>query len=74
MPMSRTIIPLCTAVPCDWMALPSIWQVEEALHLKRTFTITCLLQAWFSLLKTKSTLAADFTSQSTENLQITPCK
>lgn len=71
--MLRIIIPLYTAVPATVKALPSIWPVQEALHLKRR-TFTCLLQALFSLLKTKATLAADFTSYCIENLQITLCK
>lgn len=74
-PLSRTISPLYTAVPLIVKALHSIWAVQEALHLKRrNFTITCLVQAPFSLLKTKATLTADFSTHSIGNLQITPFK
>ena len=65
-PVPGIIIPLYTAVPVFVKALSSIWPVQEALRLKRTSTIMCLLQASFALLKTKTTIAADFTGHSTE--------
>lgn len=74
-PLSRIITPLYTAVPFIVKALSSIWPVQEASHLKRrNFTITCLVQAPFSLLKTKATVTADYSTHSIGNLQNTPSK
>lgn len=59
-------IPPYTAVPVSVKALTSIWPVQEALHLERTFAITCLLQASFALLKTNAAITADFISHPIE--------